>query len=414
MRILFISYYHPLGKGGFEKQALGLMKALAIQGHELACLTVASPEDCSKVKSDLEASGIFKLGCFVISHNEEQYSLVAKLLFWLVPNPVRLMVNQTPDLKNSIQSIITNAFEDLNIDVIHCLSLRTSYFLIDLLDKPIVLDLVDSFTNHKIRLIRYYLINFSFKGLLSSVVDLLKTVKIERATTSIYANKPITVVSRIDSKVLTQINSRSQIYVVPFGSDILPKAEYHNLSNQNTDKSITFYGFLDQVSNDDALFFLINDIVPIVLSKHPDLRLLITGLNIPSKILALSQKFSWIEIFPTIDDISSFAAKSTLNCWPFRFGSGFKTKILESMYLSKSIVTTTIGSEALSAEQKKGILIADDANGLAAHLIHLLDNPSERVRLGEINHQTALRDFTWEKKAQDFSRIYDIARKMTC
>ena len=50
MRILFISYYNPLGKGGFEKQAMGLMNTFASQGHEIACLTIATPENQAQIQ----------------------------------------------------------------------------------------------------------------------------------------------------------------------------------------------------------------------------------------------------------------------------------------------------------------------------------------------------------------------------
>ncbi|ANV90504.1 hypothetical protein AWQ24_07625 [Picosynechococcus sp. PCC 8807] len=387
---------------------MGLMKTFVSQGHEIACLTVASHENHSKIKSELEASGIFSLGCFVISHDETQYSGISKLLFWFIANPIKLIANQNLNLKNEFQSIIETAFENLKIDIIHCLSLRTSYFLTDLPSKPIVIDLVDSFTNHKIRALKYHLLNFRFKQLLFSIVDLFKTIRIERNIASIYSTNPISVVSSVDKKILTKINSNCQIHVVTFGSDI--ETKHCNFLDQNTDKVITFYGFLEQIWNHDALCFLVNEIIPRVLIKHPDTKLLLTGRNISDEILGLSQKFSWIEAFPTVDNISDFAAKATLNCWPFRFGSGFKTKILESMYLSKPIVATTIGAEALTESQKKGLLIADTAQGLADHIIYLLDNPNERIRLGEINYEVATTEFTWERKAQDYLQLYQLAQ----
>ena len=82
------------------------------------------------------------------------------------------------------------------------------------------------------------------------------------------------------------------------------------------------------------------------------------------------------------------------------------------MALSKPIVTTTIGAEALLANQKKGLLIADKVNELANHIIYLVENHAERKRLGEINRQIAFNDFTWEKKSQEFLKVYNIAKNM--
>ena len=407
MKILFCSYYNPLGKGGFEKQAMGLMKTLANQGHEIACLTISKPSHQARIQSDLEATKIFKLGCFVIPHQEKQYSLKAKVLFWLSLNPVDVMLEETPELQSQINLIIQNIIEKQKTDVIHCLSLRTAYYLINFVDKPLVLDLVDSYSNHKKRTMKYYLSHFYFRETFSLIIDLIKTIRVETHILKRNIHSPVAVVSPVDQKILSNMSHSSQIYNVTHPVTIQPFIKSH--TNTIEGKIITFYGYLEQLWNKDALNYLITEILPIALKKHPDLKLLITGVNIPNKVFNLEENLNWIKVVPTVDNIEEFTSQATLNCWPFRLGSGFKNKILESMLLGKSIVTTNIGAEALTESQKKGLLIADTAQGLADHIIYLLDNPNERLRLGEINHQIAITDFTWEKKAQDYLKLYQQA-----
>ena len=409
MKILFISYYNPLGKGGFEKQAMGLMKTFASQGHEIACLTITIPKNKTQLEKELEATGIFNLGSFVICHQEKGYSFKTKFLFWFRSNPVNLMINETSELKSKVSSMVSQIIKEQKIDIIHCLSLRTSYYLKDFYDFPLVLDLVDSFTNHKKRLLKYYISQLNFTKINSLFLDFIKTIKIEKNILKSYPDSPVLVVSNLDKQNLINLNKNSLVYCVSHPVTInCQKMKIEN--SQKTSKVITFYGYLEQIWNKDAFFFLVQKVMPMVMKRHPDLKLLATGINLSQNVFDLETQFDWIKVIPTVDDIEEFASQATLNCWPFRLGSGFKNKIIESMALSKPVVTTNIGAEALTESQKNGLLIADTAQGLADHIIYLLDNPDERIRLGKINYEIATTEFTWERKAQDYLQLYQLAQ----
>jgi glycosyltransferase involved in cell wall biosynthesis len=409
MNILFTSYYNPLGKGGFEKQAMGLMKTLNQQGHHIACLTIATPDNQAQIKKELEATGIFNLGSFVISHQKKGYSFKTKLLFWFSQNPIDLMTHETPELKSQVNSMISQIIEDQQIDVIHCLSLRTCYYLKNYSNFPLVLDLVDSFTSHKKRLLKYYISQLDFAKTKNLFFDFIKTIKIEKNILKSYPNSPVLVVSNLDQKILTNLNKNSLVYCVSHPVTInCQKITIEN--NQKTSKIITFYGYLEQMWNNDAFLFLVQKIMPMVIKRHPDLKLLVTGINLSQKIFNLEKQFDWIKVIPMVENIEEFASQATLNCWPFRLGSGFKNKIIESMALGKPVITTTIGAEALTESQKKALLIADTAQGLADHIIYLLENPNERIRLGKINYEIATTEFTWERKALDYLQLYQLAQ----
>jgi glycosyltransferase involved in cell wall biosynthesis len=414
VKILLVSYYNPLGKGGFEKQTFGLMKSLFDQGHELSCLTIAGPENHPNVESELHASGIFKLGYFVISHAEIAFSTKAKALFWLNRNPAKFLALQTPELLYQFQEKIHEISNELSIDLIHCLGLRTSYFLPNKLERPVVLDFIDSMTLRKTRKLKGLLLNSSglksIKNIAFTIFDLLKTYKIERDILYSYPQCPITTLSPVDRETLKRIKNNAYVQVIP--SATLTEDELDSIEVQpdnNNPPVLVFYGYLVE-HNYDALCFLVDEIMPIVVSKYPETKLLITGFNIAQSILDLEKKYTWINIYQSVEDINSFISRATILCFPFRTGCGVKTKILECMALSKPIVTTTIGAEALLENQKQGLLIADKAEKLINHIIYLVENHTERTRLGEINRQVALKDFTWEKKSQEFLKVYTIAK----
>jgi glycosyltransferase involved in cell wall biosynthesis len=414
MKILFFSYYNPLGKGGFEKQGMGLMKTLANQGHEIACLTISTPSNQAQIKSDLEATKIFKLSYTIIYHTDNPYTKISQLLFWLNTHPSKYLAHQKPNLNSKIQESIRNIIAEQNIDLIHVLGLRSIYYLPTNLDKPTVLDLVDSMSLRKYRALEALRksSNNNFSAYLYHFIDLYKTTRIEKDILKLYSKRcPVITISPIDRDYLLTIYHSDLIKSVTAGIDFdNQKSTLSTKPISTFRKRIVFYGFI-QEHNIDALLYLINDIIPIVQNVHSDLELRVTGINLPSIIFELSQNLSWLNIEASVDDIVEFIDSASLTCWPFRLGCGIKTKILECMAFGKPVVTTTIGAEALTKSQKKGLLIADTAQGLADHIIYLLDNPNERLRLGEINHQIAIKDFTWEKKAQDYLKLYQLAQQ---
>jgi len=409
MRILFFSYYNPLGKGGFEQQSIGLMKTLVNQGHEIACLTVATPENETQIKSCLEKIEIFKLGCKLVIHTDTPYSKISQLLFWLNTHPSKFFATQKPYLNNNIQECINKISLEQNIDLIHVLGLRSTYYLPLKLYRPAVLDLIDSMSLRKYRALNN-LPPLSLRNSINyfySLIDLWKTRKIEKDVLKIYSSYcPIVAISPVDESYLATIHRSELITSISAGIDVDTVNKIITPVDHN--KLIVFYGFM-QEHNIDALFYLIDDILPLVRSTHPNLELHVTGFNLPEAIFDLSKTLSWLKVHQSIDNIQDFVDSATLTCWPFRLGGGIKTKILESMALGKPVVTTTIGAEALSESQKEGILIADSAEGLAYHISYLLSSPEECLRLGAINHQVAITEFTWENRANNYIDIYKSA-----
>ena len=75
---------------------------------------------------------------------------------------------------------------------------------------------------------------------------------------------------------------------------------------------------------------------------------------------------------------------------PLRYGSGTRVKILESFAHRIPVVSTTLGAEGLDVEDGVHLLLADDAEGLAAATVRLLGDSELRVRLADEAHRRYL------------------------
>jgi glycosyltransferase involved in cell wall biosynthesis len=94
-------------------------------------------------------------------------------------------------------------------------------------------------------------------------------------------------------------------------------------------------------------------------------------------------------------------------------GSGVKNKLIEAMAAGLTIVTNSLGAEALPEEAKQSIVIADGEENIANAVVHLLNHPQESLELGNKARQVAEKYFRWETLSQKFmTEIEKVAQKI--
>ncbi len=96
-----------------------------------------------------------------------------------------------------------------------------------------------------------------------------------------------------------------------------------------------------------------------------------------------------IKIMGEVEDATVFMQSRQIMVVPLFAGSGIRVKILEGMSLGKAIVTTTFGVEGIDAQNKKHVLVADDAQTFAASIVELLQNQTKVEQLGNEAKQLA-------------------------
>ena len=86
---------------------------------------------------------------------------------------------------------------------------------------------------------------------------------------------------------------------------------------------------------------------------------------------------------------------------------GFPIKLLNYMAAGKAIVASA-GSACGLRHLETGWLVADgDAEGFAAAILALLDDPALAHRLGERARHTAQTEHTWDRAASAIEEIYE-------
>jgi glycosyltransferase involved in cell wall biosynthesis len=91
-----------------------------------------------------------------------------------------------------------------------------------------------------------------------------------------------------------------------------------------------------------------------------------------------------------------------------RGGTGTPLKLFEYMAAGKPIVATALDQAAeVIRDGQTGLLVeAGDVNRFAEAILTLLDNPAERVRLGQNARQQAIELYSWEEYTRRLQEIY--------
>jgi glycosyltransferase involved in cell wall biosynthesis len=90
-----------------------------------------------------------------------------------------------------------------------------------------------------------------------------------------------------------------------------------------------------------------------------------------------------VRIHRYVDDITTFYQRASVFVVPLFAGSGIRLKILDALNNGVPVVSTRAGYSGLELIENQDLLVADDAEGFAAHVCRLLMSPQERRRVAD-------------------------------
>ena len=138
-------------------------------------------------------------------------------------------------------------------------------------------------------------------------------------------------------------------------------------------KKILFMGTMNYYPNIDAVFYLIDAIMPIIWGKDHSVQICIAGMNPPKEICDLSSD-PRIEIIRTPVDMREVAKQCCLTVVPLRLGGGTRIKILDSLAMGLPVITTSLGSEGLVAADGEHIVISDEPHAFAESVLQVISD----------------------------------------
>jgi polysaccharide biosynthesis protein PslH len=221
----------------------------------------------------------------------------------------------------------------------------------------------------------------------------------------------IFVVSEIDKEHLVKWGiSEQKLETIPNSVDISKYStelnqEIRNQYHLNGKIVVIFHGPLKYLPNKEATEILINEIMPRIWEKYPEVYLFLVG-NDPPKI-------SHPNVVTTgfVENLPNYIAAADIAVVPLLSGGGTRIKILEYMASGKPIVSTQKGAEGLDLINGEDILITKNPDSQFVNAVsRLIADSSLRKKIGANAKKKAL-SYDWAITAEKAVKIYN---KLVC
>jgi O-antigen biosynthesis protein len=137
--------------------------------------------------------------------------------------------------------------------------------------------------------------------------------------------------------------------------------------------TMLFLGSFRHAPNHVALEWFARFVLPLIVEKLPQARLLVAGSDPPPRH-AFADPAGAVKWLGFVENIQPLFSSCSVFVCPIRSGSGVRVKLLEAFAAGIPVVSTTIGAEGLARVDGEFCALADDAPGFAAKVIGLLEN----------------------------------------
>lgn len=228
----------------------------------------------------------------------------------------------------------------------------------------------------------------------------------KREIASIYRSDLSLIISEAELKILIdkfKIDCSLLLYL-PFMLDLNENSEQkqHSSFSERTD-FVSIGNFLHP-PNSDVIFYLKNDIWPLIKSQLPQANLHVYGAYDTQAIRSMHNKKDGFLLHGYVEDAFEVVNSSRVLLAPLRFGAGLKGKLILAMQCGTPAAMSTIAAEGMFGSDQPNGIIEDDPSLFVKKCIDLYtqeslwteyQNKGDAVlksRFNKLDHQLKLKE----------------------
>lgn len=397
MNIMFIVPYVP---NLIRIRPFNLVRGLAKAGHKITVCTLWSEESERADIAQLEDEGIEVYALSLTRWNTLRNCIAA------LPSrtPLQAAYCWQPEMARLLGRIVSNGKKPF--DVIHVEHLRGARYGIYIKDHhpdlPVVWDSVDCIS-YLFRQAAGH--SKSLFGRLVTLLELKKTRDFEGWLPSRFDHVLMT--SAIDKEALLALSPNTgqfpPVSVLPNGVDT--KYFHPDESVIREPSTLILSGKMSYHANVTMALYFVNEVLPLIWSRQPRVRLIIVGKDPPAKVRTLGNH-PQINVTGTVDNMRPYLQRATVAVVPLVYGAGVQNKVLEAMACATPVVATPGAVAALNVVPERDLLIGRDAQEFAAQVIKLIESPIYQRRIGDAGRKFVERYHDWKLIIARLEGIY--------
>ncbi len=206
------------------------------------------------------------------------------------------------------------------------------------------------------------------------------------------------VVSPNETKLLDELMPGAKVKIISNIHQNMP-----GLKSFNERDGILFIGGFRHPPNLDAITWYVENVLPIVRKKAPQLITTIIGSNAPPSL----QKFAAHDfvIAGFVEDVTEHFHHAKLSISPLRYGAGVKGKVNLSMQYGVPVVATSVSTEGMYLDDGVNVLVADSAEAFADAVIRLHSDEAVWNRLRDAGLENIERYFSRERAREVLASV---------
>jgi len=383
LKLLFLANRIPYPPYRGDKLKIYNLAKRLRHSHELILLTFVETEEDYQYKAELEK--VFK-EVHLVYQPKWRSALNCLAAVW-DKTPLQVLYFRSAAMQQKLKAVLAQH----TFDAVHVQHLRMSPYLADMSDIPRILDLPDAFSLYWER--RKKMQANPLKKIFENI-EQARVLKYERTMPAHYDMS--LVCSQEDLEYLQRKQGISNIHLLPNGVDLDTfTAQNHDYSHNHT---LLFTGNMDYAPNVDAVVYFVQEVLPQIREKIPQVKFIIAGQRPVKKVADLASDH--VSVTGFIKDLATVYNSASVVVAPLRFGAGTQNKVLEAMAMGVPVVCSNIGFKGLGITSGEGAIMQTDPKAFAASVVELLSSEALRKEVGVKGMQVIKNRFGWDAIAK--------------
>lgn len=236
---------------------------------------------------------------------------------------------------------------------------------------------------------------------LNYLTSKLKNFELEHLNTYDY----LIPVTERDLKTFKNLGYKNGALALPIGLETNNYLKQGIKITKKEGLNICFIGALDWMPNYEGFDWFLKNVWSTLSQDHDDIYFSVAGRNTPESVMSIKEKN--VQIHGEVADAVTFISDSDIMVVPLFSGSGMRVKILEGMALGKTVITTSLGLEGISARHKEELLIADSPEEFIEMINYCNSDKSILDRIGKNAREFVIKYYDNKKNAEQLLDLYE-------
>lgn len=169
-----------------------------------------------------------------------------------------------------------------------------------------------------------------------------------------------------------------------------------------------FTGQMDYRPNIDAVHWFVAEILPLIRQRYPDARFAIVGRAPTDEVCAL-KKLPGVIVTGEVPDVRPWLAAADAVVAPLLLARGVQNKLLEAMAMARPVVASAAAAEGIDAVPGEHLLVAEDADAMAAAVARLFDDKDAAAAMGNAARARMIARYGWDARLAPLGKLLGLS-----